>query len=119
MLTSPELAAEEDGLLLAYGAALEQVLPFMPTPPVTPACQGCTPHVKLQEVTYSGNGQPKADDVTSLFSLELRGQCRAKDDQIAAKHAQSKHKVKDDSDAPQAMHHIMNGSSMHTGHTEL
>lgn len=73
-------AAEEDGLLLAFSAAVEKVLPPMPAPPFTPACQGCTPKVKLQAANYSGVGQPGRDDVTSLFTLHFEGQCELKHD---------------------------------------
>ncbi|DBA70792.1 TPA: hypothetical protein ACH3X2_011685 [Trebouxia sp. C0005] len=71
---------EEDGLLLAFSAAVEKVLPPMPAPPFTPACQGCTPKVKLQAANYSGVGQPGRDDVTSLFTLHFEGQCELKHD---------------------------------------
>jgi len=67
--------AEEDGLLLAFSAAVEKVLSPMPPPPSTPACQGCTPKVKLQEANYSGIGKPGPNDVTSLFTLHFDGKC--------------------------------------------
>lgn len=62
-------------MLLAFSAAVEKVLPSMQPPPFTPACQDCTPKVKLQNVNYSGVGKPSPNDVTSLFSLHFEGQC--------------------------------------------
>lgn len=79
------VAAGEDGLLLAYSAAVEQVLPQTPLPPAIPACQGCTPHVELQTVNYSGERHAKADDVTSLFSLHFDGVCAIKEKSAAGK----------------------------------
>ena len=72
---SCKVHAEEDGLLLAFSAAVEKVLDPMPPPPSTPACRGCTPRVLLQEANYTGIGKPKADDVTSLFKLRFDGHC--------------------------------------------
>lgn len=69
------LSAGEDGLLLAYSAAVEQVMPPMEPPPATPACQGCTPWVDIHEANYSGSGDPKPGDVTSIFSLHFSGVC--------------------------------------------
>ena len=73
--TRCNVLAEEDGLLLAFSAAVEKVLPPTPPPPSTPACQGCIPKVLLQDTTYAGSGKPTPDDVTSLFQLHFDGQC--------------------------------------------
>ena len=70
--------AGEDGLLLAYSAAVEKILPPMPPPPPTPACLGCTPRVDIHEANYSGTGEPQLGDVTSIFSLHLDGACALK-----------------------------------------
>ena len=68
-------AAGEDDMLLMYSAAVEKVLPRMPPPPATPACQGCTPRVDIHEANYSGTGEPQKGDVTSIFSLHFDGDC--------------------------------------------
>ena len=75
--------AEEDGLLLAFSAAVEKILPSTPPPPATPDCQGCTARVTLQETTYSGSGKPKSSDSTSLFKLHFDGQCSLKSNRAA------------------------------------
>lgn len=67
--------AGEDGLLLAFSAAVEGILPSMPPPPTVPACQGCTPLVKTHKANYSGSGKPQPGDVTSIFSLHFEGDC--------------------------------------------
>lgn len=74
----PLPGAGEDGLLLAYSAAVEKMLPPMPPPPATPACLGCTPRVGIHEANYSGTGEPQLGDVTSIFSLHLDGACALK-----------------------------------------
>ena len=82
-LLSPSWIAGEDGLLLSYSAAIEEILPPMPPPPAHPACQGCTPRVDIHEANYSGTGEPRPGDVTSIFSLHFDGECALKGDDAA------------------------------------
>ena len=72
------VCAGEDARLLSIGEALEPLFAKTPPPPEVAQCAGCRPAVKVVDVTWDGVGQPKPDDVTSVYELVLHGDCALK-----------------------------------------
>ena len=70
--------AGDDAVLLSVGEAMESIFPSTPAPPEVAACAGCTPRVKVVDVTWDGVGKPKPTDTTSCYELELDGDCALK-----------------------------------------
>ncbi|CAK0787711.1 hypothetical protein CVIRNUC_010933 [Coccomyxa viridis] len=67
-----------DADLLSIGEALQPLLPSMPGPSEEQACAGCSPGVKVVNVTWDGQGQPSSTDTTSQYELTLEGHCTLK-----------------------------------------
>ncbi len=68
--------AGEDAAVLAAGEALQPLFAATPAPSEEQPCSGCTPSVKVVEVTWNGQGTPSKTDTTSTYQLELEGSCK-------------------------------------------
>lgn len=75
------MPAGDDAQLVAIAEAIEGVLPSIPPPPTTPACQGCTPTATPVVVEFPANiwVSPDAAPVNvSMYELGLNGTCALK-----------------------------------------
>ncbi len=78
------LCAGGDADVLSVGEAIEPLFAATPPPSDVQECSGCTPSVKLLDVTWDGTGTPSETDTTSRYSLELAGDCALKGAHAAA-----------------------------------
>lgn len=67
-----------DADLLSIGEAVEPLFAATPAPSDVQQCSGCMPGVKVVDVTWDGSGTPSETDTTSIYSLELAGDCALK-----------------------------------------
>ena len=67
-----------DADVLSIGEALEPLFAATPPPAEDQECSGCTPSVKVVNVTWDGVGTPLESDTTSAYTLELAGECSLK-----------------------------------------
>ncbi len=72
------LCAGADADVLSVGEAIEPLFAATPPPPDAQQCSGCTPSVKVVNVTWDGVGTPLETDTTSAYTLELTGDCAMK-----------------------------------------
>ena len=82
------MTAGEDAKLLSTGEVLAPLFGAMPPPADVAACTGCTPAVKVVNVTWDGVGTPKPTDTTSCYELVLHGDCSLKAGRSSAAAAQ-------------------------------
>lgn len=61
--------------VLSVGEAMEPLFAATPAPADVQQCIGCTPSVKVVNVTWDGLGTPLDTDRTSTYTLELAGEC--------------------------------------------
>ena len=73
------MPAGDDATLLSIAEALQPLIAPTPPPPEVAQCAGCRPDVKVQEVTWDGEGQPLENDTTSCYELVLHGECALKE----------------------------------------
>ena len=67
-----------DADVLSIGEAIEPLFVATPPPAEEQQCSGCTPSVKVVNVTWDGAGTPLETDTTSAYTLELAGDCALK-----------------------------------------
>ncbi|EIE27340.1 amidase signature enzyme [Coccomyxa subellipsoidea C-169] len=67
-----------DADVLSIGEAIEPLFAVTPPPAEEQQCSGCTPSVKVVNVTWNGVGTPLETDTTSAYTLELAGDCALK-----------------------------------------
>jgi hypothetical protein len=72
------VATGADADVISVGEALEPLFEGTPPPPKEQACSGCTPSVRVVDVTWDGQGTPGENDTTSIYELELAGDCALK-----------------------------------------
>ncbi|CAL8463001.1 g2535 [Coccomyxa elongata] len=67
-----------DADVLSVGEAIEPLFAATPPPPDAQQCSGCTPSVKVVNVTWDGVGTPLETETTSAYTLEFTGDCAMK-----------------------------------------
>ena len=70
--------------MLSIGEAIEPLFAATPPPPDVQECSGCMPGVKVLDVTWDGTKTPLETDTTSMYSLEMAGDCALKGAHAAA-----------------------------------